>query len=228
GKELRDLDFTAIEHDIDQIAFDKALCMPPTLAYLLRAGTTVEGIARTLKPNFSFVDAAKGPLKKWVLSRPSSAAQLLRVFFNGNLNLNEETVLRLVSGKSGQSGQADGARGKGKNGKHSDTMENLERARQDEEHLKEIETLKAKVYLLETQAQKRSELGSHLIFLALWLLAFAIVFATLAFIPEYRPYANIFLIGNAVIGAIIMWHLVLPDSLARVLKRSVQSRGQRR
>lgn len=223
GKELRDLDFTALEHDIDQIAFEKALCMPPTLAYLLRAGSTLEGIARTLKPNFSFVEASKPSLKKWILSRPGNAAALLKVFFNGNLRLSEDAVLKIASGKSPlRSVHVKGTESKNKS---EPTSVDAKIAR---ENLDEIEALKSKVYLLETQVKSRSEKGVNLIFLALWLLAFAVTFATLTFLPEYRPYANIFLIGNGVMGAIIMWHLVAPDSLARLSKKPGHSRGQRR
>lgn len=207
GKELRDLDFSAIEHDIDQIATDKALTMPPNLAYLLRSGTTLEGIARTLRPNFSFVEAAKPALKKWILSRPANAATLLKVIFN----ITDDKLLKLAPGKN-------------KNGARVEAEEVKFAAA----NLQEVSDLKAKVYLLETQMKAQEQKTRQLISLSLWLLVFPLIIATFANIPEYRSYANYFLIGNGVMGAIIMWHLVAPDSLARRSKNSGQSRGQRR
>lgn len=207
GKELRDLDFSVIEHDIDQIATDKALTMPPNLAYLLRSGTTLEGIARTLRPNFSFVEAAKPALKKWILSRPANAATLLKVIFN----ITDDKLLKLAPGKN-------------KNGARVEAEEVKFAAA----NLQEVSDLKAKVYLLETQMKAQEHKTRQLISLSLWLLVFPLIIATFANIPEYRSYANYFLIGNGVMGAIIMWHLVAPDSLARRSKNSGQSRGQRR
>ncbi len=207
GKELRDLDFSVIEHDIDQIAADKALTMPPNLAYLLRSGTTLEGIARTLRPNFSFVEAAKPALKKWILSRPANAATLLKVIFN----ITDDKLLKLAPGKN-------------KNGARVEAEEVKFAAA----NLQEVSDLKAKVYLLETQMRAQEQKTRQLISLCLWLLVFPLIIATFANIPEYRSYANYFLIGNGVMGAIIMWHLVAPDSLARRSKNSGQSRGQRR
>ncbi|MBI2810097.1 MAG: AarF/ABC1/UbiB kinase family protein [Candidatus Melainabacteria bacterium] len=207
GKELRDLDFSVIEHDIDQIAADKALTMPPNLAYLLRSGTTLEGIARTLRPNFSFVEAAKPALKKWILSRPANAATLLKVIFN----ITDDKLLKLAPGKN-------------KNGARVEAEEVKFAAA----NLQEVSDLKAKVYLLETQMKAQEQKTRQLISLSLWLLVFPLIIATFANIPEYRSYANYFLIGNGVMGAIIMWHLVAPDSLAKRSKNSGQSRGQRR
>ncbi|MFN8553396.1 MAG: AarF/ABC1/UbiB kinase family protein [Candidatus Obscuribacterales bacterium] len=207
GKELRDLDFSAIEHDIDQIATDKALTMPPNLAYLLRSGTTIEGIARTLRPNFSFVEAAKPALKKWILSRPANAATLLKVIFN----ISDDKLLKLTAGKN-------------KNGARAEAEEVKFAAA----NLQEVSDLKAKVYLLETQIKAQEHKTRQLISFSLWLLAFPLIIATFANIPEYRSYANYFLIGNGVMGAIIMWHLVAPESLVRRSKNSGQSRGQRR
>ncbi|MBZ0185276.1 MAG: AarF/ABC1/UbiB kinase family protein, partial [Candidatus Obscuribacterales bacterium] len=84
GKGIRDLDFGNVEGDIDEIANERAIRMPPTLAYLLRTGSSLEGIARTLHPNFSFVEAAKPSLKKWILNRPDQAAQVLKLMASGN------------------------------------------------------------------------------------------------------------------------------------------------
>lgn len=78
GRQVKDLDFSKLEKDLDRMALDRALSFPPTLAYLLRAGTSLEGIARTLQPNFNFVEAAKPFLKKWLTMTSS-----FRAIFSG-------------------------------------------------------------------------------------------------------------------------------------------------
>jgi len=64
GASISNLDFSHLEQDIDQIARQRWLRLPPTLAYLLRTGASLEGIARTLKPDFNFIEAAKPGIRK--------------------------------------------------------------------------------------------------------------------------------------------------------------------
>ena len=154
GKPLRELDFTKLEYDIDQIAVDKALMMPPNLAYVLRAGSSLEGIARTLRPNFSFVEAAKPALKNWVLSRPGTAASLLKVIFNGNLSLSDDRILKLAPGKN-QDTETAPRWPKRKNG-HKNAIE-PEEVKIQVVNQEELEALKEKVYLLETQIKEEKE-----------------------------------------------------------------------
>lgn len=59
GRDILALDFSHLEADVDALVAGQALCLPPSLAYLLRTGTSLEGIARTLRPNFSFASAAR-------------------------------------------------------------------------------------------------------------------------------------------------------------------------
>lgn len=225
GSQLRDLDLSVLEYDIDQILIDKALLMPPNLAYLIRAGTTLEGIARTLVPNFSFVEASKPALRKWVLSRPSTASSLLKVFFNGNMSKSDDRLFKSTPGKMSEIDLAS-KRLKTKNESPSSGNEvNSVAINADE-----IDELKAKVYLLETQAKSESQKR----ILAAWLVVSVaignIVFMSLANNRESSSYAYYFWIGNGVMGAIIIWQLVAPDSLARRSKKSGQSRehGDRR
>ncbi|HMY53865.1 MAG TPA: hypothetical protein PK671_12965, partial [Candidatus Obscuribacter sp.] len=105
GKQVKELDFTSLEHDIDQIAMDRALKLPPSLAYLLRTASSLEGIARSLHPNFSFVEAAKPSVKKWALANPAQAYLALGYLTQGKLFgqrgiFSEEGVLRLFQTKS--------------------------------------------------------------------------------------------------------------------------------
>lgn len=67
GREIMDLDFTHLERDIDSLIASGSFRLPATLAYLLRAGTALEGIARTLKHDFSFVNAARPHVVRFAL-----------------------------------------------------------------------------------------------------------------------------------------------------------------
>lgn len=67
GRDIMDLDFDHLEKDIDEVIADRSFRLPANLAYLLRAGSSLEGIARTLKPDFSFVAAVRPVMLKWAL-----------------------------------------------------------------------------------------------------------------------------------------------------------------
>lgn len=69
GRSILDLDFKHLENDIDQVVEDQAFRLPATLAYLIRAASSLEGLARTLQPNFSFVAAARPVLKRWLAEK---------------------------------------------------------------------------------------------------------------------------------------------------------------
>lgn len=217
GREVKDLDFTDLENDIDQIALDRSLCLPPSLAYLLRAGSTIEGIARTLQPNFSFVEAAKPALKKWIMNRPQQAVPLLRLFYGGNVTLLEESLSRL-SGTHDLPQSSQNALKKGARITNSGTQKELETSIKeaqaaDLQTQKQVANLNHRLQLLETSlsANKRKRLGLSLLSAALCLFDLAYIGSTQ--ITEIRPLAPYFLIGNGVMVAIIMWHLVTPVSL---------------
>lgn len=217
GREVKDLDFTDLENDIDQIALDRSLCLPPSLAYLLRAGSTIEGIARTLQPNFSFVEAAKPALKKWIMNRPQQAVPLLRLFYGGNVTLLEESLSK-ISGGQDPSGSGQNALKKGARITNSGTQKALEdkvkEAQAADLQLKnQVANLSGRLQLLETHlsANKRKRLGLSLLSAALCIFDLAYIASTQ--IAEIRPLAPYFLIGNGVMVGIIMWHLVTPVSL---------------
>jgi predicted unusual protein kinase regulating ubiquinone biosynthesis (AarF/ABC1/UbiB family) len=69
GRDIMDLDFQHLEADIDKVVAERSFRLPANLAYLLRAGSSLEGIARTLKPDFSFVEAVKPVMTKWALKQ---------------------------------------------------------------------------------------------------------------------------------------------------------------
>ncbi|SRR5579875_25676 len=69
GQDVLSVDFSQIEADVDALIAGRALAMPPALAYLLRTGSSLEGVARTLRPNFSFARAARPFLTRWAIER---------------------------------------------------------------------------------------------------------------------------------------------------------------
>jgi predicted unusual protein kinase regulating ubiquinone biosynthesis (AarF/ABC1/UbiB family) len=221
GKAVKELDFSDLEHDIDQITYDRALNLPPTLAYLLRAGTSLEGIARTLKPNFSFVEAAKPPLKKWVMSRPHHAASLVKVFINGNLSIGQEVLSKLANGKPSDAQTKPTKSDKpGKIASKPTAVLSAPASGNSEE----LSDLKSRIFMLENQLNAQAKERYMLAAMALWLL-----FSAVLGIPsQLHPYVIYFLIGNGVMGAIIMWHLVKHLRLDKTPTKKGTSRGQRR
>jgi hypothetical protein len=75
----------------------------------------------------------------------------------------------------------------------------LERIRQNQQR---------QIYLLETDLRKSARLLTTLCWSALGTLVFCALLLVATFVPNYRPYTHYFLIGNGVMGAIILWHLV--------------------
>lgn len=216
GKEIRHLDFTDLEHDIDQIALDRSLCLPPSLAYLLRAGSTIEGLARTLQPNFSFVEAAKPALKKWIMSRPQQAVPLLRLFYGGNVTLVEDSLAKLNALGDQQSGQNIGKKtarnAHSLNGKSANLISE-QPASPDQSQMRKLAELKAQVNLLESTLGQLRRKQRSLIFMSAGLVLADVLFTASTQIAEIRPLVPYFLIGNGLMVAIIMWHLVVPVSL---------------
>lgn len=264
GKSMKDLDFNNLERDIDQIALERALKLPANLAYLLRAGSSVEGIARTLRPDFSFVEAAKPFIQRWLLSKPTAFGALLKIFLKYSREAYRTGTERLTSGsgifgfgkKRGKphsseilraqqsslkdlsgnktAGLAPAERnlkqlkvdntpshstsnsnilvgGESSNSltvAHPEDWQNsssnsanqaLERDRQNQQR---------QIYLLETRLGKSAKLLMVLGCSAVGSLVFSSLSIIASFLADYQSYAHYFLIGNGVMGAIILWHLV--------------------
>ncbi|MBY0359323.1 MAG: hypothetical protein K2W82_15080 [Candidatus Obscuribacterales bacterium] len=87
GRSIFDLDFRQLERDIDTVVNERSFRLPANLAYILRAGSSLEGIARTLKPEFSFIQAVKPVIKKLValegLGNLSTLQGLWQLAFKG-------------------------------------------------------------------------------------------------------------------------------------------------
>lgn len=243
GKQIKELDFTNLEHDIDQIAMDRSLKLPPSLAYLLRTASTLEGIARSLHPNFSFVEAAKPTVKKWALANPAQAYLALGYLTQGKLFgqrgiFSEEGVLKLFQSKSQSASEASerelSQKLKGLSRKaeplRSSKSEKTElelRERELSQRLQEIRKLEAHLYILKREVKT---LRKNRVKLLITVLAACVVslcywsFTPKTGIPQYFEF---FLIGNGAMVAISIWQLVRPPDLAS-RKQADRSRGRRR
>ncbi len=250
GKGIRELDFSHLESDIDEVVDDRAISMPPTLAYLLRTGTSLEGVARTLHPNFSFVEAAKPSLKRWILSKPDQAAQVLKLMGSEYSVTIKAALMRLVNSKTLDNSLAflqDKMQNKNlpsaqtKNiastqskttAQESEDIKNdvvIEKDNRDYVALQsELEKVKTRVNVLENEIEEANKNRVNLVVQSLWLLSFSVLFLGFSLISDLKPYANLFLIGFGVMVAKIIGHLVRSSKLRNRSGTTDLSRRQRR
>lgn len=73
GGELTDIDWQAIEKQLDKLIEGHAFYLPPNLTYLIKTISSLEGIIRNLKPNFNFRRALQPSLQSWLLDLLSPA-----------------------------------------------------------------------------------------------------------------------------------------------------------
>jgi predicted unusual protein kinase regulating ubiquinone biosynthesis (AarF/ABC1/UbiB family) len=247
GRSVRDLDFSHLEKDIDQIAIERALRLPPTLAYLIRTGASLEGIARTLKPDFSFIDAAKPALQKWVMNQPSQAAGILKAIYRHKVNLLDEPKRLAITDRSSngkgdkraeplvppriietqprkpaiQNGavanngatKADSTPSTNGKGNHAPKMmiSSVSESANPAKIYNRIEEL-------ELELKKRSERSNQSALFVVIQLVLNVFYWLANIVAKVHFDTNMFLIGNALMGAIILWQLVAkPGSL---IKRS--------
>lgn len=188
GKDILELDFQAVEAEIDQIVLSNCLRFPSNLAYLLRASSSVEGVARRLKPNFNFIAAARPVIRKWALEQGLALSLHL---FNGKGHH-----------KNGNHGIYDGFVGISGVGASNLRTADLPAVNGQLGYQSEL----AKLYLL----QARLEKGQRIIYLSLLLVSLAILFLATCMDSEWRPISKYILIGNGVLGAIIILVAVKP------------------
>ncbi len=253
GKGLRELDFSHLENDIDQIAGERAICMPPTLAYLIRTGTSLEGVARTLHPNFSFVEAAKPSLRKWILNKPDQAANVLKLMGNDYASALKVAWTNLINAKSLDASLAFlQSQGKGQvekskpsalplttsSSKSISTSPNIdapkspsaadENAHEMSDLLNQLNEVKSRVKTLENEIGEFAQNRVNLLVQSMWLLAFSIWYLGSCLTTELRPYSNYFLIGIVVMVARIIGHLIRSSKLRGRSGTTELSRRQRR
>lgn len=186
GRSIFDLDFRQLERDIDTVVTERSLKLPANLAYILRTGSSLEGIARTLKPEFSFIQAVKPVVRKLIaiegLENLSSLQGLLA--FAG-------TAVSGLKRVASQNGDILG---------NAKTDKRLERKAPDtcRRCLKQSRELSA--------VRKRQ----HMV--AFWGIAYVVVstgtiFIT-AFLPSIQGYLLGLVVGNIVLAGIMIWNFV--------------------
>lgn len=238
GKQIKELDFSDLEHDIDQIAMDRSLKLPPSLAYLLRTGSSLEGIARSLHPNFSFVEAAKPSVKKWALANPAQAYFALGYLTRGKLFgqkgvFSEEGLVRLFSstnsGEESTNGKLLPRGNKTKSGMKTGSVSQSELELQKEHgrRLQEIRKLETQIYILDREVKSLSKNRVNLLWTALVWFSLSLVFWGITSASSRQQFTEYYLIGNGVMVAIIVWQIVRPLGMAN-RKRSNGSTGRRR
>jgi predicted unusual protein kinase regulating ubiquinone biosynthesis (AarF/ABC1/UbiB family) len=231
GKQIRELDFSHLEHDIDQIASDRALKLPPSLAYLLRTASSLEGIARSLHPNFSFVQAAKPTVKKWALANPGQAYLALGYLTQAKLLgqkgvFSEEGLVKLFNTKTLSDNDVTQSTKRNKKSPSAPLHEeelNREISRRREENRR----LETQLYILHRELKAHSQNRVNLLWLSVIWFLMSFLFWALAKSTESHQISEYYLIGNGVMVAVIIWQIVKPLSLTKS-KKSDRSRDRRR
>jgi predicted unusual protein kinase regulating ubiquinone biosynthesis (AarF/ABC1/UbiB family) len=244
GKQVKELDFSHLENDIDKIAMEGALTLPPSLAFLLRTGSSLEGIARSLDPHFSFVDAARPVVKRWALANPAQAYLALGYLTQGKLFgekgvFTEERLLRIFSSGKGEGeapGSKSGGDSRGRGGRDGRGREVAKIGSEDDEtqkemsrRLQEIRKMEAQIYILKRDIRTLRKNRVNLLVIALlWICMSLIYWGITYYNAERHQFSEYFLIGNGVMVALIIWQIQRPLDLASHRKRIDRSRGRRR
>jgi hypothetical protein len=210
----------------------------------------LEGIARTLKPDFSFVDAAKPALQKWVMNQPSQAAGILRALYRHKATfLDEPKRLSITEFSNGKASNGKGDKraeqrpsriietepkkislNNGSVANNGTSKTEATRATNGKGHVTPKMMISsvsesadpAKIYNrieeLELELKKRSERTNQSALFVVIQLVLNVFYWLANFVAKVHFDTNMFLIGNALMGAIILWQLVAkPGSL---IKRS--------
>lgn len=74
GGKLKDLDLDGLEDDLKMLFKDKPMKLPSKFTYTLRATGALEGVCRTLDPDFSLVKAATPYFQDWLTDKPQGSA----------------------------------------------------------------------------------------------------------------------------------------------------------
>jgi predicted unusual protein kinase regulating ubiquinone biosynthesis (AarF/ABC1/UbiB family) len=217
GCSILDLDFSHLEKDIDQIAMARAIRLPPTLAYLIRTGVTLEGIARTLKPDFSFVEAAKPSLKRWLYSQPTQAAGLLSLFYRKKVTLGEVASKSLPSAKTLEQPQIASLAKNGKSQNGSRPIKDQVAVGNNMASDSTSPQLASRIASLEQALKEEARRTRRIGLLVICQFLLNLYYWQAHLVTAKVSIENYFLIGNGLIGAIILWQMAKPGSL---LKRS--------
>jgi predicted unusual protein kinase regulating ubiquinone biosynthesis (AarF/ABC1/UbiB family) len=219
GCSILDLDFSHLEKDIDQIAMERAIRLPPTLAYLIRTGVTLEGIARTLKSDFSFIEAAKPSLKRWLVSQPSQAAGLLSLLYRKKVTLGEGGTKLFTSAKTLEQSQ---------NLPFAKNRSALNGAHEREDNAlvgnnmgidSKADQIGRRLATLEAELKEQSQRARRTGILVVCQLLLNLYYWQANLATKNGSFENYFLIGNGLMGAIILWQMAKPGSLLKRLRK---------
>lgn len=82
GAKLDSLDLNGLEEDLKKLFEEKPMKLPSRFTYALRATGTLEGVCRTLDPDFSLIGAAKPYFEGWIKERLiESKLDYLKIIF---------------------------------------------------------------------------------------------------------------------------------------------------
>lgn len=185
GKSLFDLDFCQLERDIDTVVAERSLHLPANLAYLLRAGSSLEGIARTLKADFSFIEAVKPVMRYWLQAEGiDTIGSLVQLF-------------QLASAAVGGLGRLNNLPKK----REMSARNASSRLRPLGESCSEC----ARTVRIQRRLVKRLKIVTFL--LVVFILFSATISIWLASLSSYSEIWYIVMIGNLLLGGIIFWNL---------------------
>ncbi len=194
GKSLFDLDFRQLEHDIDIVVTERSLRLPANLAYILRAGSSLEGIARTLKPDFSFIQAVRPIVKRLIAIEGMEAISTLQ----GLMQLAGLAVSGLKRSKEEQMPAQN-------NGTGSPKL--LPAA--EKETKKPAPCRKCVRQARDMRNLKKSLLGFSFIGLSYLALSSTSILALRPdILTNYRDTGFYLVIGNIILGGIMFWKLI--------------------
>lgn len=191
GKSLFDLDFRQLEHDIDIVVTERSLRLPANLAYILRAGSSLEGIARTLKPDFSFIQAVRPLVKRLIaiegleaLSTFQGLMQLAGLAVSGLKRVREENQVLAANNHKLLPAAASEAKKSGP-------------CRKCVRQTRELRSL------------KKSLASFSIIGLAYVVISSGSLLAlNPTILTNYRETGFYFVIGNIILGGIMIWKLI--------------------
>lgn len=211
GRDIMDLDFDHLEDEVDTIIAERSFRLPPNLAYLLRAGSSLEGIARTLQPDFSFVNAVRPVMTKWALQQGIESlakSGRLREFAKFAFDELRASIMQNADGE------------KPANVKFALNLPGRKKAKPTAEpELPVIATTvpvaaPAKCTVCTQYKSDIREVSGNIRLTMLFGLAYILLsiglsgfFASVAS-STYGPLSLYFLIGNSVLGAIIFWKFI--------------------
>ena len=214
GRDIMNLDFQNLENDIDQVIAERSFRLPADLAYLLRAGSSLEGIARTLKPDFSFVAAVRPVMTKWAIQQGiESLAKNGRLLEFAEFAINELKASRHsnpTQGESKPNGHATGNKSTGFLRQKTDGKR-IAKIPDDQFIISKLSATPAKCNQCAHYKSDKERLENRLV-LVRWIglgyfaiSIFAAVVLSFLSSPDYRQLSLYFVIGSSILGAIIIW-----------------------